>query len=101
MAEWQPIETAPKDGTRVLVFVPGIRVKDKHGFRKTHDRIVSAMWSSNPDDGVGHQLSAHAKELIERHGGFWTGQSIGRRPTTGSPTHWMPLPPPPIGGETG
>ena len=55
--EWQPIETAPKDGRKILVF--GGRYK-----------TVS---------------------LAEADGGWWRSF---RLPDT-TPTHWMPLPPPP------
>ena len=63
--EWQPIETAPRDGTHVLIYVPGwingseARYLDDEGW-----------WLANndPTDHWGEQ----------QH-----------------PTHWMPLPNPP------
>lgn len=93
--EWRPIKTAPKDGTRIFVFVPGCWVAQRKGKRrrKTQDRMMSAYWHIAPRGLPGRGLSDFAKELIEKHGGFWTGTVL--RPISGSPSHWMPLPTPP------
>lgn len=67
-AKWRPIETAPKDGTPVLLFFPA----GPH-----HGGAIEGWWFSSPkeiDDGW---------ETI-----------IG---TIGEPTHWRPLPDPPEG----
>lgn len=66
MAEWQPIETAPKDGTRILVFVPDGR-SDEPG-----QHLVS--WYCNT-------------WVITTDERDWTFVL--------EPTHWMPLPEPP------
>jgi hypothetical protein len=65
--EWQPIETAPKDGTLVLLFI-----EDFHYVTVAWFCIATGLWPSNDafnDD---------------------------REPcNVGLPTHWMPLPAPP------
>jgi hypothetical protein len=61
---WQPIETALKDRTEVLVFIP-----DWGGYAD-NPRIVSAYWSD-----VG-----------------WTDNGAAFCGLDGDPTHWMPLP---------
>ena len=67
---WQPIETAPKDGTRVLIYQPaGMWRSCNRGAR-----IDLAYW---------HQPGNAEKP------GFWM--------PTSRPTHWMPLPDPPPG----
>ena len=95
--EWRPIESAPKDGTWVWAYAPGVVIPVQKGkrTRKTRDRVFAAHWVSNPADGHGSRLSDHAKELREKHGGFWSGNPNGRRPVANLPTHWQPLPPPP------
>jgi len=73
--EWQLIETAPKDGTEILMFGPGVLFKNGRS-------------------------SIYAKA---RHIGWWTELEISedsfwatRDPEVSCrPTHWMPLPPPP------
>lgn len=62
--EWQDIETAPKDGTRIIL-----------------------CW----DDSA--TLPAHV-ELGKRKGFAWAN-TYGH-PFQGEPTHWMPLPAPPV-----
>ncbi len=59
MTDWQPIETAPRDGTRVLVWA--------------HDRAWTADRCS---EGVPD---------------FWDSDG-----TFIQPTHWQPLPAPPV-----
>jgi len=73
--EWHPIETAPKDGTRALVWIDltGEHVKDR-----SYARI--ACWDGD----------------CER----WRDGHSGP-PLTIDPTHWMPLPAPPLSTNNG
>lgn len=70
---WQPIETAPKDGTKILVFT-------------IHGDIELSEWYGMPsiqfeevEDGL------YRKIVGEGYAGWNSNQ----------PTHWQPLPPPP------
>lgn len=72
--QWKPIETAPKDGTAVLVYPPTWRNKNCAIARYVTDKYA------------------------EHHCPYWRrDDDLGRitfsRETP--PTHWMPLPPPP------
>jgi hypothetical protein len=66
MSEWQPIETAPKDGSNVLL---------SPAFER--ERVTVGSWDLD-DVGEGGQCW-RCLELSERL----------------EPTHWMPLPSPP------
>jgi hypothetical protein len=92
---WQPIETAPKDSKMVLLYCPPIAApQKKKGTRFYRARMVTGRWIDSPQDGYnGQHLSDHAKDLLDRHGGFWGSTTF--RPINGLPTHWMPLPEPP------
>lgn len=70
MTDWQPIETAPKDGTIFLVFNRGVRG------RHIHD-----VWCGT--------------YLAEKQGLVAAGQFDGAPHLGWLPTHWMPLPDPP------
>lgn len=65
MSEWQPIETAPKDGKDVQVYVT-----------ESREQFV-AFWSES-DDGFCFATTKEGKPILVK-----------------TPTHWMPLPPPP------
>ena len=70
MSEWQPIETAPKDGTRVVLFQPK---NDGKGY------IACASWDSY-------------WQWVERGADYATELTgVGEL----HPTHWQPLPEPP------
>ena len=62
---WQPIESAPKDGTDIILWLPWI------GRVRTGRWTMHKRWSA--DFGVAYRL-----------------------PLLGEPTHWMPLPAPPV-----
>lgn len=82
LTQWQDIETAPKDGTEILL--------------------------SNPTDGyveTGHFISPFemiGDENDDTPDWFTTsGEYLGSGgPETTAPTHWMPLPAPPQNGES-
>jgi hypothetical protein len=71
MTDWQPIETAPKDGTLILVFVPPSDYSI--GWYNTE------KYNKNPRPFWGRHNANHSKTVCRS------------RP----PTHWMPLPEPP------
>lgn len=64
MSEWQPIETAPKDGTPLLL-----------GFPNNCHALVGHC-----EDDLWGQLD----------------EDFGFEPWPMAPTHWMPLPNPPV-----
>lgn len=72
MSEWQPIETAPKDGTRILIFDNGcISIANWHEQIDNYNHAPFDGWLIfYPDDAFYTQVSEN-------------------------PTHWMPLPEPP------
>jgi hypothetical protein len=71
--EWMPIETAPRDASRILIYCPRT------------SRQVQEVWWSIPYEGS--------------PAGYWstpvgpTGRGYIILPEAA--THWMPLPPPP------
>ena len=71
MSEWQTIETAPKDGTRILVFA---KCEPAHRYYGSA-RIYVSEWVAIPDPT---EFSHWASDGIDFE-----------------PTHWMPLPPVP------
>lgn len=75
--KWMPIETAPKDGTHILLYGP--REWDEMG-RIDIGPIVGS-WYQDP---LG----------IEKYDGWFTVTSNPYSDRV-QPTHWMPLPPPP------
>ena len=72
--EWQPIETAPKDGTYVLMVKKGLVPAVA---RWQHDRQIFDFIEEE-DMPTGDAWQEYLAMCIE-----WT------------PTHWMPLPDPP------
>ena len=92
MSEWQPIETAPKDGTRVIGAFWSIRWADSH--RK--GEVVTCWWQ--PECGA-FISDARVMTLAE---GYTFDDGTTQRihsPTIEPVTHWMPLPPPPADRE--
>jgi hypothetical protein len=69
MSDWQPIETAPKDGTRILGYFPR-------------------------NAGYASRLDVQPIAWVGWGGGVWETLG-GGKPLDSEITHWMPLPPPP------
>lgn len=70
--DWRPIETAPKDGTHILLW-PGLRRPAAAVVGAWLDTRGGPCWY---DLAVGH------------HNGYW------------QPTHWQPMPLPPAPAAT-
>ena len=66
MTNWQPIETAPKDGTEILLAVKYPRAPRKGFFTE----VMTAQFSKQENDWIAT-----------------SGEDV-----TGTATHWMPLP---------
>lgn len=67
--QWQPIETAPRDGTMLLTVIKGYRPCISHWF------MPLARWTPNPESFMEFE---HFDEWL-------SGSSY-------EPTHWMQLP---------
>ena len=69
--EWQPIETAPRDGTTILVWQKG--------------SVEFARWNTGPWNKMPRPFWDGTLAAL------WGKMTARNHP----PTHWMPLPPPP------
>ncbi len=87
MSEWQDISTAPKDGTRIDLWVPDARYP-VGGFR-----IAECFWREVPlrRDDAGKWEMGHG----------WVNEIEGRVDEWFEATHWQPLPHPPKENEHG
>jgi len=74
---WQPIETAPRDGTRILIWFV-------HAHAKYSDDPVAEGWEA-----------AHEAYWIDHNGGGWTWHGL-----CGVATYWQLLPAPPAVADT-
>jgi hypothetical protein len=96
MSTWQPIETAPKDGTAILAWCV-------HEADPYHDGDNLTLYGAHTE-GLSHVADGWA---IVQWGGSWddsTWESQGPMlpdwwfqygsefEVTANPTHWMPLP---------
>lgn len=83
--EWQPIETAPKDGTYIILYQPDF--KDENTVRQA--RKPREM-----------RISTGFFDYYEKRGWFefQSGDGYEYQENQIFPTHWMPLPNPPING---
>lgn len=73
MSDWQPIETAPKDGTRVNLWCKRWR-PDNDSF--SHRWFPDCYWTKG--------------DSMTNHNARWVNMD-----TAWFATHWMPLPEPP------
>ena len=78
MTEWQPIETAPMDGSMVLLYgpkqmIPNVGIKEKY--------LIITDRFSHPDNKNGSYRGYIGWGKFNE--GYWPA------------THWMPLPQPP------
>ena len=84
MSEWQPIESAPKDGTAILLLLA-----------KEPDRNYSVIQIA-PDHAIGFWQYGCWKSIEVEDCGSMGGELTGWMPDWVSldlePTHWMPLP---------
>ena len=76
--KWQPMQTAPKDGSEVL-----LAVEQRAGMP---GRYLVGHWMPG-----GHCIEDHPP--IDRGWYFWNGSMFDE---ASKPTHWMPLPDVPI-----
>ena len=77
--EWQPIETAPKDGTEILVW-------------RSDCGILLARWDAPENflsDRECEELGESAEQYDWLYADFVAG---GRMEGAEAPTHWQPLP---------
>lgn len=79
MSEWLPIESAPKDGTAILIWQPShARYDDKrNGGAYDDNRYAIGYWRTDQDP--------------DRSKWMWGNRNSGYV----RPTHWQPLPSPP------
>lgn len=82
---WRPIETAPKDGTPVLLLC---------------EKFAGELSQPFTEDEYQHSVEAgiYSTGLSDYPGDNWWDLGGDGYATWGWPTHWQPLPPPPFKG---
>lgn len=84
--DWRPIETAPLDGTAVLLYVPG--QKSWHRLTGMPDMMIGMWTNQNYTPAGWFGDYGDVDQGYESTGAYFEHERL-------DPTHWMPLPPPP------
>ena len=92
MTEWQPIETAPKDGRKIDVFCGNAEFPQRYCDITFREPTDGEFWCNGVDDDVDIKNGE-----IDRYRG-WFCPLIGKLQGDNFPTHWMPVPDPPKNG---
>jgi len=88
---WRPIESAPKDGTAVLVYGQGHLDHSAMHWREKEGRAITiAAWTPG-DIGVSAHWSALETTMESSYGGEENSFDYSEAVEI-APTHWMPLP---------
>lgn len=83
--EWKPIESAPTDGTPLLLFCPGVRSWNRLSGMPD---VVVGMWTTSVRTTGWFSDLGDVDQGYESTGAYFEHEQL-------SPTHWMPLPEPP------
>lgn len=83
LPQWQPIETAPRDGRDFLVL--------------TASGPVVAHWREESVTIIGARRGSRGHGLRSPEG--WILNGVTSRTVIVTPTHWMPIPAPPTTGD--
>jgi len=81
--EWLTIESAPKDGTRILCWAADF------------DDPCFLAWKTNPRIVQAHSVNQYLDLAANYFGDPDEMDDYDLAKTDGGPTHWMPLPAPP------
>ena len=101
--QWQPMETAPKDGSKFLMFITGIEYKkyndEKKYKAKTIQKVLIADYcpGSNSFYGEDGNFNTKINEFNFKEKDYFKSAEFGYHHKTNiQATHWMPLPKPPV-----
>lgn len=87
MSEWQPISTAPKDGTRILVWVP------------QSENVLSVYWDDRFTFRFDEKRADESTDYQGEYEGAWTDDAVrswgDQEKESYEPTHWQPMLTPP------
>lgn len=93
--KWMDIVTAPMDGTEILLYAPAC----VYGGAPVEARITYGKWLAPSDTPRIKYQDGFAPDLEwDEFDAHWVSWDGGFTPEH-SPTHWMPLPPPPSSAQ--